>query len=41
MVETWLQENVKISPKKTNLQKNFININKKDKFTTEKNISGF
>ena len=29
MAETWLQENANISPKKTNLRKIFININKK------------
>ena len=40
MTEKWLHKNVNISPKKTNLQKLFININKKDKFVTEENILG-
>ena len=40
MTEKWLHKNINISPKKTNLQKLFININKKDKFVTEENISG-
>ena len=41
MAEKWLQENVNISPKKVVTCESVINVNIKDKFVTEENISGY
>ena len=41
MAEKWCQENVNISPKKVVTCESVINVNIKDKFVTEENISGY